>query len=515
MRFAFSDGIAVDAECNLDNAHVYNINGEIYMASMTLVDIVMDKNSYCRMQVIEADNRERYWVFKKHGRISTNIGSSSLDEFSSARYARRFFRGEYKKLTGNEFGEQIFEKKPDKFQIMDIVFDKPEKVLSNLVESELNPYVLDVMKLICDQKAMKNMMLEFQLDTDLMPLGRLSGSQIEKARKILRELSVLLKTNAPKERFIEASNRFYTMIPHKFINDRPTIINTLDMVMIKYEMIERLQEIKFTYGLLNDIDDKKNPLDSLHSKLNTVITPLNKNSIEYKQIENYTKQTHDESYDKFDIELEDIFIIARDGEDNRFKPYEKFENKKLLWHGSSLTNFVSILTIGLKINPTNVFISGKTFGNGIYFADTIGKSVSFCRRKHGQSALLLLSEVALGDMLEVKKHDRQIENNLNGKHSVKGVGNIQTPFEIQRPSGVKIPKGKPKKMSNINSRLKLNEFVVYDEAQVKMRYLVKVKLKKYNEDESADRGNDAEVMDYPNSGPIIDDSDIETIDLTN
>ncbi len=44
-------------------------------------------------------------------------------------------------------------------------------------------------------------------------------------------------------------------------------------------------------------------------------------------------------------------------------------NKKLLWHGSRLTNFVGILSQGLRIPPPEALIIGYPFGKGVYFAD--------------------------------------------------------------------------------------------------------------------------------------------------
>lgn len=468
------------------------------------------------MQLIEADDEKRYWIFEKQGRISTNIGSTTLEDFKSVAEAKIAFERRYMELTDNQFGAPTFEKKPEKFQILNIVFDQPDKVLNSLVESKLSPSVLNVMKLICDEKAMQNIMLEFQLDTDLIPLGRISKNQIEIAREILKEISVLLKVKVSNERFIEASNRFYTMIPHKFVQDRPTVINTYDMVRQKYAMLDRLREIEFTYSLLDDVDQNKNPLDSLYHKLNTVITSIDQKSIEYDQIIKYIQQTYDASYFHYDIEVEEIHEITRHGENARFRPYSKLHNRKLLWHGSSLTNFVSILSNGLTTTPSDVLINGKAFGNGIYFADTIGKSAWYCYRVGGESALLVLCEVALGDMLETQTFDNQINTRLNGKHSVKGVGKMQAPFEIQRADGVRIPYGIPQNVAGTNSELALNEFVVYNEAQVKMRYLVKVKFKNYSHMQYPNDDDDStnSCSDNESDAEATIDSDIETIVLS-
>ena len=82
-----------------------------------------------------------------------------------------------------------------------------------------------------------------------------------------------------------------------------------------------------------------------------------------------------------------------------FKPFSKFENRQLLWHGSRLTNYAGILSQGLRIAPPEAPVTGYMFGKGIYFADMVSKSANYCFATPDNSrGLLLLGEVALGNM---------------------------------------------------------------------------------------------------------------------
>ena len=56
------------------------------------------------------------------------------------------------------------------------------------VESKLPSQVQDLMKLIFDVKAMKKSLVEFELDLEKMPLGKLSHDQLKKAYGILTRL---------------------------------------------------------------------------------------------------------------------------------------------------------------------------------------------------------------------------------------------------------------------------------------------------------------------------------------
>lgn len=65
----------------------------------------------------------------------------------------------------------------------------------------------------------------------------------------------------------------------------------------------------------------------------------------------------------------------------KFKKYLKKYNLsqkdvKLLWHGSKTCNWISIIKNSLMLNP-NAEITGKMFGNGIYFAPKADKSFGY------------------------------------------------------------------------------------------------------------------------------------------
>jgi poly [ADP-ribose] polymerase len=58
-----------------------------------------------------------------------------------------------------------------------------------------------------------------------MPLGKLSKAQIVKGFEVLDEIKQVLDKKSTAG-LTELSNRFYTVVPHDFGRQRPTIINT-------------------------------------------------------------------------------------------------------------------------------------------------------------------------------------------------------------------------------------------------------------------------------------------------
>lgn len=405
-----------------------------------------------------------------------------MESHSCLEDAREAFETIYEERTGNYFGEKKFIKYPGKYYKMDIDYGDEEevrKLTESSIKSKLAPPVQDLIKLLFDVNMMKQMMLEFDLDMEKMPLGKLSAKQIKSAMSVLQELSDLIQKNGSSGQFVEASNRFYTMIPHDFGVKRPPIIDSLDIVTAKTEMLESLLQMELAYGLLKEeTDEQKNPLDGHYEQLRTEIVSLDKKSDEFKLLSTYVQNTHGPTHTNYTLDIEEIFKVVRKGEDRRYKPFKKLHNRQLLWHGSRLTNYVGILSNGLKIAPPEAPVTGYMFGKGIYFADMVTKSANYCATTHSNNTgLMLLCEVALGDTLELNKAN-YIKKLPNDKHSVKGLGKTYPdPSEAKKlEDGVVVPIGKPIEDSKLKSDLLYNEYIVYDVAQVNIKYMFKMRF---------------------------------------
>lgn len=393
----------------------------------------------------------------------------------------------YKDQTGNRFGTKNFQKVAGRYYPIDTDYGSDEVDASlaaaaakSAIKSELHPPVQDLIKLLFDVQAMKKAMVEFDLDMEKMPLGKLSQKQLAEAMRVLKQISEYVRDGATNSQFIAASNQFYTLIPHDFGVQRPPVIDKTEMVTAKTEMLESLMEMEFAYGLLNTKSDDEtvHPIDGHYKQLNTDIAPLDKTSEEFRLLEQYVRNTHAETHRNFELEIEDIFKVNRNGESRRYKPFKKLHNRQLLWHGSRLTNYVGILSHGLKIAPPDAPVTGYMFGKGIYFADMVSKSANYCfTNSANNTGLMLLCEVALGDMLECNAA-KYVKALPKDKHSTKGLGKTYPdPNEVhKRADGVAVPIGKPVSDDKLQTSLLYNEFIVYDVAQVQVQYLFRMKF---------------------------------------
>lgn len=191
------------------------------------------------------------------------------------------------------------------------------------------------------------------------------------------------------------------------------------------------------------------------------------------------------------LQAQDIFRIERNGEYGRFEEagFTKFQNdnRRLLWHGSRTTNFGGILSQGLRIAPPEAPVNGYMFGKGVYFADISTKSAGYCCSHSSRGiGLLLLCEVQLGDPMQELQHASYTageDAKASGKLATLGLGST-IPLGWKdagcvHPSleGVMMPDvatglGDSNKMG----ALMYNEYIVYDVAQIRQRYLLKVRM---------------------------------------
>ena len=133
--------------------------------------------------------------------------------------------------------------------------------------------------------------------------------------------------------------------------------------------------------------------------------------------------------------------------------YDKFNPYKVstmeLFHGSRNENILGILKNGLKIKPHSAIHTGSMFGSAIYLADSSTKSANYCwgfdSNGNNDEYFLLVCEAATGKIKEYEDCKTNLTKAPHGYNSVMG------------------KKGR----SLIN-----NEYMVYNENQVKIKYIV-------------------------------------------
>ncbi|KAL2321029.1 hypothetical protein Fmac_029998 [Flemingia macrophylla] len=469
-----------------DSGHILEEGKSIYNTTLNMSDLSTGINSYYILQIIQEDKGSDCYVFRKWGRVGNDkIGGIKLEEMSKSDAICEFKRLFYEK-TGNPWEaweQKTIEKQPGRFFPLDIdygVNKQVSKKKTNDADSKLPPPLIELMKMLFNVETYRAAMMEFDINMSEMPLGKLSKSNIQRGFEALTEIQNLLKNGNPdpsvkESLLINASNRFFTMIP----SIHPHIIRDEDDFKSKVKMLEALQDIEIASRLVGFDANSDDSIDDNYKKLHCDISPLPHDSEDFCLIEKFLHNTHAPTHTDWSLELEEVFSLEREGEFDKFAPYrEKLGNRMLLWHGSRLTNFVGILSQGLRIAPPEAPATGYMFGKGVYFADLVSKSAQYCYTdKKNPVGLMLLSEVALGNVYELKKA-KYMDKPPEGKHSTKGLGK-KMPHEsdyVKWRGDVTVPCGKPVPSNVKSSELMYNEYIVYNTAQVKMQFLLKVRF---------------------------------------
>eukprot|EP00906_Rhabdomonas_costata_P016102 RCo023102 len=486
----------VDTYSNMQSeAHVFEEGSEVYQCTLNQTNIGQNNNKFYIIQLLEADAGGKWWVWTRWARVG-QVGQSMLQACPSLATAKAAFCSKFRDKTLNDWYKRAsFVKHPGKYHLMDMDYEatdtasssaadpaaplpQPEKEIK--LESKLPQAVQAVIGMITDTRMMTQTMSELHIDTKKMPLGKISKTQVKQGYQILKDIGEALKTGKPNHTFVDLSSQFYTIIPHDFGMRVPPVINTEAMIVAKTELLDVLSDLEIASTLLSSEKpgSRQHPLDTHYEKIRCHMEPMDKASDEYKLLVEYVKNTHGETHTAYHLEVVDILRIRREGEDERASKFRDMQPRLLLWHGSRLTNFMGILSQGLRIAPPEAPVTGYMFGKGVYFADMVTKSANYCQTTRSSNVgLMLLSEVAVGKPCPFQGA-KYMEKAPPGYDSTLGEGRMRPdPAKDAKLGDLVVPLGKPVKPPQVaSSSLLYNEYIVYDVAQVSMRYLFRMKF---------------------------------------
>ncbi|KAM1257369.1 hypothetical protein ACFX15_030724 [Malus domestica] len=471
--------------------HVLQLGDDIYDAMLNQTNVGHNNNKFYLIQVLESDVGGSFMIYYRWGRVGVK-GQNKLAPHASRESAINEFKQKFYDKTGNDWSNRkMFQPIPSCYMWIEMDYNEKEeqsaveeKNGSSLghqpLETQLEPCIAKFISLICNIGMMKQHMMEIGYNADKLPLGKLSKSTILKGYNILQRISDVIGSSNRK--LIEQlSGEFYTVIPHDFGFKKMHnfVIDTRQKLKHKLEMVEALGEIEVATKLLKDDTGMQgDPLYSSYQRLHCELTPVGADSHEFDMITKYLHNTHAKTHSTYTVDIVQIFRTSKEGEVERFRKFSSTKNRMLLWHGSRLTNWAGILSQGLRIAPPEAPVTGYMFGKGVYFADMFSKSANYCYASNGcTSGVLLLCEVALGDMAELLTAKYDADKLPVGKLSTKGVGGTEPDFSEAQllDDGVVVPLGKPKEnTSRPKGSLLYNEYIVYNVEQIRMRYVVQV-----------------------------------------
>ncbi|KAJ3208464.1 hypothetical protein HDU67_006706, partial [Dinochytrium kinnereticum] len=455
------------------------------------------------MQVVYNKLQDVYVLVNRWGGLNED-GMHQRTPYSDKDECVKEFKKIFKAKSGNVFGEPFVAMK-GKYCLVKTYVPKPLELQPfNLKESpasSLPSSIQDLLAIFTDVAAMKKAAADA---SSVLPLGNLEHSVIEEGHKILEEMRELVKELdekqrtstdvkamlALKQKLVLLSNDYFTKIPCKFEETEAILSKSvLDKHLRKMNSLRYLDAASNILIAAHHNRLVRNPLDYVYDALSTSMREVKSDTDEWGLMNRYMQST---AADQSTTELISLFSVDREGEKQNFTPFAADPNRRLLWHGSKMSNFIGILTSGLRVAPIEAEVAGYMFGKGIYFADVFKKSLpytydyreSYNSNRSSAYSCLLLCEVALGDMYEAVNAE-YMEEPKEGKLSTKGLGREgpkeEAPLYINS-DGVAVRLGPSTdypvdkdKPNHVNRMLNYNEYIVYNPNQVRIRYVVLVR----------------------------------------
>jgi hypothetical protein len=295
----------------------------------------------------------------------------------------------------------------------------------------------------------------------------------------LHRLHDALKCDADRTALTMLSSHFFSLVPHPQL----AVIDSMVRLMEKVEMLVALCVHSGHHELLlPDLTRRyfaTNHLDASYSALKCRLMPLLPTSKEFGLVQAYIFNSYccvgNSMGNNFgaDGKLLTVFRVEKESEAARFAAYRTAPNRRVLWHGSRMSNWMGILKHGLLITPPGVPLNGSSLGAGLYFTDKISKAMAYSHASHDRQ-VFLLSEVALGSCKPSTTAVRATASATNVHHSCHGVGRCvpDSNGDFVDALGAVWPLGKATQTKDARATHGHNEFVVFNTAQARMRYVV-------------------------------------------
>ncbi|NXX97442.1 PARP3 polymerase, partial [Centropus bengalensis] len=424
----------IDGLCPLSGepgARVY----EDYDCTLNQTNISANNNKFYIIQLLEHDGS--YSVWNRWGRVG-EVGQSKLLPYTFLESAKKDFEKKFREKTKNSWAaRENFVAQPGKYTLIEVQpgagqdvevtvdgVDGEKPCKQRVLPCTLDKATQDLVSLIFSSDMFRDAMQTMNIDVKKMPLGKLSKQQITKGFEALEELEAALGEQPPRAAHLEElSSRFYTIIPHNFGRARPPPINSPELLRAKKDMLLVLADIEVAQSLQEqkvkeeEEEEKEvaHPLDQDYALLCCQLSLLDPATREHQLIQNYVTQTG------HNLCILNIWQVARDGEDERFKAHDLLEHRRLLWHGTNVAVVAAILKGGLRIMPH----SGGRVGKGIYFASENSKSACYVGCTSKKVGIMFLSEVALGKPYRITRDDPTLRQPPTGYDSVLACGQTE------------------------------------------------------------------------------------------
>ncbi|KAI3420535.1 Poly [ADP-ribose] polymerase (PARP) [Psidium guajava] len=476
---------------------IFERDGILYNCAFSLCDMGEGLNDYCIMQLITVPDDDLHLYYKR-GRVGDDPNAEErLEAWENVNNAVKEFVRLFEEITGNKFEpwerEKKFQKKLLKFcpVDMDDGVDARHGGLGlrqlgvAVVHCRLEPRVANFMKVLCSQEIYRYALMELGLDSPDLPMGMLSKIHLQRCEEVLLEFVEKVKSLKEMGRKAEAvwldySQRWFTLMH----STRPCIFrdyqDIADHAAAAFETVRDITDASHLIGDMKGatVDD---PLSDRYNKLHCKVSPLEKESDDYKMIVNYVEKTYEPvklGGISYGVSVESIFEVESAAATS-YDEIKGLPNKFLLWCGTRSSNLMRHLHKGFLPAVCSLPVPGYMFGKAVVCSDAAAEAA-----RYGFTAIdrpegfLVLAIASLGNrILEVKNPPKDTKSLEEKKIGVKGLGRKETDESEHFiwKDDIKVPCGRLIPSKHKDSPLEYNEYAVFDPEQTSIRFVVGVK----------------------------------------
>lgn len=264
-------------------------------------------------------------------------------------------------------------------------------------------------------------------------LGLVTKDSIDKAREKLNELNdIVNKTKKAKtDQYKTFLNEYLTLVPQKV----PRARGWQDIFFTEVSTFEKQYDL--LDQLINSIDNAKPVVQTDSTQPQKVfgykLSVLEDTKV-FKEIEKFYKSSMNRSHACSHLSLKKVYIVTNEEKRALYTTIrDKIGNEQRLWHGTRAHNLLSILKGGLIIPPMNgnYTVSGRMFGNGVYFSDQSTKSLNYAYgywnsgNGYDNNCFMLLANVAMGKSYIPKGPFNNFPKGYDSCYAIGGKSGVQ------------------------------------------------------------------------------------------
>ena len=165
-----------------------------YSVTLVATDILNDRNSYAKLQLLKRDDAQVYVLQKEWGRVGTSSGGVTTHTFSTLATGIAAFEEEFLEKSGNEWGQRPYvAKRGFLYPVSSESFAEDEEDEEDCVACTLPDRLIRILERICNKDEVSRTLRALRLDVNRLPAGKLTVERVKEGYACLAAMDHLLR----------------------------------------------------------------------------------------------------------------------------------------------------------------------------------------------------------------------------------------------------------------------------------------------------------------------------------